>query len=458
MKTVSSMNFSNRSLFQNTFALLLINYVFIDLVRRFFDGSQILLLFLDINIIAIYMVFFVLIKNGKLISKKLIKSALVLSISAFIIVVLIQSTNQEIPSLLLTLAGFRTYLLPIPMIAIGYYIASSYKATDYYYLYRLLKLLVYLAVAFAGLQCLLDLKSLPKFAQIALSPMTPGTHNYGDELLSLTTSFFASSKRFASFLLFSYLIVWGIARNNGYKMKSFSIIVLLGLVIGGARDSLWLFIGFHLIYYGRDAFSSRKSLYIIFSIFLPGIIFAYLLYSGLFDAGTRWKFLFATEDMLWGRIILLFPFLDIDWSNPHLLTGLGLGRYGQETVLLPSYTETGRHMSYTFFHSRDFFNRAISYADSGLTKITIELGIIGLTIFSTFAVATISAASKAIFRQQNNNLLFSLGFYTLAWLFYILKAHVFMGNMMMASLFYLSLGYISYNIVNSVKQKAAISI
>jgi len=449
MKSILSVNYSNRSLFQNTLAFLIINYVFIDLVRRFFNGSQILLIFLDLNIIAVYGIFFILIKNGSIISTKLAKSALVFSMLPYIALILIQSANQEIPSLTLTFAGLRTYLLPIPMLAVGYYIAASYKEFDYYFTYQLLKRLVYLAVGFAFLQSIIDLQSLPHFAQIALSPMTPGTHNYGDELLSLTTSFFASSKRYASFLFFSYLIVWGIAKNNRYNIKVFSIVIFIGLIMGGARDSLWLFVGFHLVYYGVRAFSSRRSLYTISSILLPGMIVAILLHNGLLDAGARWNFLFATEDMLWGRLILLFPYFDVNWSNPHLLTGLGLGRYGQETALLPGYIEASKQMSYTFFHSREFFNPAISYADSGLAKITIELGIVGLTVFSVFALTAISMTLTVLLRPQQNCLLFSLGFYVLSWLFFILKAHVFFGNMMMSSLFYLSLGYISYTIVNS---------
>jgi hypothetical protein len=431
---------NKKSLLFFSLGFLWISYVFIDVVRRFFDGSTWLLLVVDVSVIAVFIVYSFVNQNS-LMSKRLVNTVMFFFIALFVFIVFLQILNQTEPSVLLTIAGLRTYLLPIPFLFVGYAFSLIHHPSDYHRASNFILVILYLVVLFALLQFLIDRSGIGGIFLTMLTPMTPGTHGYGEELFQLSTSFFAGSKRYASFLLLSYLLLWGSFKDQKLKIILLFIIVLVGLLVGGARDSLWMFLFFHVVY-----ILSNKSRFLAFLPF--GVVSLLILSMGVgfsdFDFGLRLKFLVASEDDLLGRFLMLFPFLKINFDSELLFTGIGLGRYGAESLLDPSISQLSKMYLHSMLYKYEFFNNALGFDDSGLTKIYIELGIIGLVAYLSLLLSAIYVALRSM-RGNVSHLSFALSYYVLVYIVLGLKAHQFISNIFMTSLFYFSLGYLIFN-------------
>jgi hypothetical protein len=435
---------SNRLL--GAFGFLVLSYVFVDFVRRFFSGNPWLLMVLDVAIATIFLCYLTT-HSKNLVSWKLVRSSFFLVLLLFILVVILQGFNQTFPSIKLTLAGLRTYLMPIPFLFIGYIFFSRLDTRQHEVIVKFLKVILVTVVAFALMQMSLDTDELSGNALLAFSSMTPGTHNYEDKMLLLTTSFFAGSKRYASFLLLSYLVVWGILKDQGKSVRFISIVVLVGLVIGGARDALWLFLFFHVC----NLFFNKP---FVFFIALAGFIVMSFAMSQVYEDHIWVRFLLGADDNLLGRLRLLFPIANINFDSPYAIFGIGPGHYGAEATLIPKIYQTNEIIVSSLYKDLNPLFGLFGFDDAGLVKIHIELGLPGLFVYGSLIVVAVIIAIHTTFTTKSK-LSISLAYYVLIYILLCLKSHQFISNIFMASVFYFAMGHLLFTRDNEIAGKAS---
>lgn len=128
---------------------------FVDLVRRFFGGEVFFLLAIDVSILMLLFSFYAPVAFGRfrrLGSFRDVKPLLKFSLGMYVVTVIVGALNPNITNWLSTLAGLRSYLLAIPMIGIGWYVATTWQHRDYHLASMSVLIFITVSVLFAAIQ------------------------------------------------------------------------------------------------------------------------------------------------------------------------------------------------------------------------------------------------------------------------------------------------------------------
>ncbi|BFM16501.1 hypothetical protein R50073_26840 [Maricurvus nonylphenolicus] len=153
------------------------------------------------------------------------------------------------------------------------------------------------------------------------------------------------------------------------------------------------------------------------------------------------------------RLSMMAPVFHVNESNDAIWFGLGVGKYGQESLLDDEVYRSTYGVDRDFFNDLDFFSRVYSFADGGMAKLIIELGVFttiyilvlcGCVLLLCLNVAIISASKK-----DGVGLAFSL--IPVLWLVLFLKAHVTMSDIINSVIVFFSIGVLwqKYHVRNS---------
>ncbi|WP_390614485.1 hypothetical protein [Maricurvus nonylphenolicus] len=437
-------------------ALLLPGYLFIDAFRRFYDGSRFLLLSIDFIVLLIFATFFVRRRRGP--SYNYVTQFIYICLFAYVFAILLAAINPYFYSPITTVAGLRAYLLPIPFLWIGYCCACNYSVENWKKFSNYILFWVLVAIAFAVVQMSIDPGFLGEWGSILFKPMDSSVKNYYDQTFNVVSSFFASSKRFGKFLLFSFLLIMGARLYSRVYFVALITIFFIGVLLTGAREALVLLVVsvvFLIIMKGGKKFFFQ----IMATIMLATIIlFGWATKNNDTPQNREYSRLevMASVGTLYDygyRLSMMAPVFHVNESNDAIWFGLGVGKYGQESLLDDEVYRSTYGVDRDFFNDLDFFSRVYSFADGGMAKLIIELGVFttiyilvlcGCVLLLCLNVAIISASKK-----DGVGLAFSL--IPVLWLVLFLKAHVTMSDIINSVIVFFSIGVLwqKYHVRNS---------
>src|SRR5690606_12672734 len=138
-------------------------------------------------------------------------------------------------------------------------------------------------------------------------------------------------------------------------------------------------------------------------------------------APSRVDFLLSDPADYLSRVEIAFPLVNLRFGEANLV-GQGLGKFGQETNLNLAIQARGYVFLMQYFHPNHAYDAATIYADAGLTKVTIELGVLGLALYLIYLgslVAFVVACVRLSIAAQDEALLF-FGLIPACWVVYFL--------------------------------------
>lgn len=422
----------------NPHAMLLLVVVWfsvVDLVRKFFGGSVVLLAMSDLLVLVL--VLSVLVKQPSHYVRRAVEIAPILAIfvGMLVFLVLLQALNPENKSAMLSVAGLRSYLMYIPAVLVGMAILSPYADLQRYF--RVLLIVILPVMLMSVYQVTVGVSELPD----VLASMDHNYHSYGDQAVELISATFASSKRYGRYLFLTFPFVYGLAaglRKPTYVKVLLSTIYLLAAVISGAKEGLVVLLLFHAYLFIFNSESVRHAVIKVAIIMMGvGAIWSTMLnfdYSSINAENYRYKFILSNQQDWKYRfdIYLREPFelLDERYDTTELVFGTGVGTYGQETRLV------GSEDAEKYYNIR-------KAGDSGIAKLVVELGFFGFAYFVTVMVVIsvwglISSFSCA--RRDWRLLALCWSFIPFGWIILAIKAHGVISDGMMAFGFWLSIG------------------
>ncbi len=436
--------------------IILLIYVFLDFVRRFLGESKFALIAIDFSILLVYLLYI----SKPRVNLRIFKDAQAFLSVLFIFCLLIvfEIGNSYWPDLGTTLLGLRTYLLSIPFLFIGYRFATEGNMYEMDRFSKIMFKLATVTIIFGSISFIIrGGGSINESEGQIFIPMENKYHGYRYGRQLLTSSFFASSWRFANFLIFTYLISWARYKINGYNRVILIATYLVGFYIAGNRTHLTMFVGFTVLselfalFKKQKAEKKRQSSdifrksTIVISIFLVYFILSYIrseASSRVENIDSRSEYLIRERLDYWERIEDAFPLSRIDLNNPELLFGIGIGKYGQETAMSPNIQRKEEYFRNKFFRSSG--KRLV--ADSGIIKIVVELGLIGLIIFFFIIIFIMGIVIKNIRRNVNQHYYnYAISFYPIVWVVNFFKGHPTISDLGATFLLYLSIGFLIYS-------------
>lgn len=212
-------------------------------------------------------------------------------------------------------------------------------------------------------------------------------HSFGQfGTIDLISSFFASRHRFGRYLLFMYVFAWACLtelRQRGARLY-LSLVVLIGILISGSREALVLFLFFHALVYGIKSGIKLLAYVGVISVIALALVFQFssgytdpdsinLLLRVRFFISSSEDWLNRTETMFLTGVLYFFSFETgvLEW-----IAGNGIGTYGQETRLM---TDDRMVASVALPPGLAWI---VGVTDSGLVKIAMEMGVLGLLAFA----------------------------------------------------------------------------
>ena len=420
------------------FKFLIIGYVIAEFLRVFFDNSILSLLVTDFIIIAIF-IRYLIATRFKLLHLNHLNFDIKISLYLISIVVILQLLNFYYTDILTNIAGLRSYLLPILFLFIGLYFAKNslldYKKANFF-------LYVSLAsIALSILQIALDPSILGNITLNLLSARDGGIHSYGDVNIDTVSSFFSSSKRYGRFLLFLYIFYSGIALKFKNFNKYVVIVYFIGFALSGSREALTLFIILNFIYLLK--YTSFKTKVITLSVSGLFLFTSFLTINLSEDLSNRLGFLLPSYEEYAERIEGFFPIIHANLSNEHFFTGIGLGKFGQESQINKYIYRESFKMKDKFFNISYEDDRLGATNDYGLTKIFIELGIFGLLFYLLYLFSILKLFFKKIFSKDALTVAFS--FYLITWLIIFLKSHSLLSDIFFSSILFFIIGFLCFS-------------
>ena len=416
---------------------LIFVYIIIDFFRVFFDNSKYLLVFNDLFIFFLgsYIVFK---RRNWYYFVEHVPINILISLFFFVILIFFQLFNLNVINFSTNIAGLRTYLLPILGIIVGYEFGVS-NTLNNARVYKFVLLVLLLVVGFSVFQILIDTSKLGDIALSLVTSREHAFHSHEDQSISLTSSFFASGKKLGRFLTFLYLVYLGLRFN---LKKQYNILVfitfLVGLISSGSREAVYAFFFINVISFLK--FSNIRSIInLLFYSFFSFLFFLFFEINS--DSITRLNFLVAFDEDFGERLIGLFPFSLIKFDNDSVFFGMGLGKYGQEAILVQSISDLGEKYLSIFFDSN--YSNVIS--DSGIVKVVIETGIIGFFFFGLLICGITYFALSILIKVLYNSdrIIFNMCLYIILWFFFFLKAHSILSDIFLTFNFFFAFGYIA---------------
>ncbi len=426
------------------FSLLVVLLVitFVDLIRKLLGGELWLLVAIDVSLLFLVFRFYapyLLGSRRQLGIGKEMDPLLKLALGLYVSIVLIQALNPNVPSWLVALAGLRSYLLAIPLIGVGWYVASTWRVKDYERASRVIRVLIVLSVLVGMLAFITQafgIATQPYLSSVLLPIEGEHViHSFGLANVELISSFFAGSKRWARYLLFLYPFVWAYFTAVGKRgaVLYFSGVVLFGLFISGSREGLVLFLFFHAARYAISNIGRLVAYAGVVGMVVLLILAVYpTSYPGRGDEGLLLRarfYLSVPEDWIYRARYMFGAPADLILTGGEtgsLLTGNGVGSYGQETRLLATRRELPIGIP--------------SWArDAGLLKIIGELGIPGLIAFIMLQAAILRYGR--MLRTGRNDPFFIAAFLSaVIWLVLFLKSHPTLSDQMVNAFYWFYVG------------------
>lgn len=432
--------------------VLAIWFVAIDTVRKFFNGSKLFLVFSDVFVLFVFLIFF-LHRKTKLVKILPRNDKLFLTMLVFYLILSFFYSSSD--SLLVKIAGLRLYLFFNFSIFLGYYWMSNMNA------YNGIKVLLYvlsiLATGLAAVQYFLGYENLPFFLQA----LEHSEHSFGTSYFSLISSFFASSKRYGRFLIVCYSFVFGInlAKKTSIIQHIITFAIFFsGTIMSGAREASAAILIYHIVHW---ILSSKKGelrvLKVYFLVFGALYVFSTLLdyeTRGLRDEDRGMKHMVANKSEWSGRtesyLIDSFRNFSVHKSIWNLLFGKGVGTFGgmatssfKLNVEKEDLSNTGHDMK-------------VYSGDAGISKIILELGLIGTAIFITFYSSLILNLFKKLLVTSHFDeypLLVSIFSFVIVWLILFFKAHTVLSDSMMSFAFWFYIG-IFYSVYRQTQYRS----
>lgn len=443
---VDTVKYENRLVWR-VVAIFLALYVLLDLSRKLLPLSQNIYIVLDFLVLFIYLIAFLGYLKRSVFSGRLtfilpVRDNILLFVFVLLLIVSLISASvlSSVGSPLLSSLGARTYLLALPVIFIGYSFATNFDNRLFLHgANRFLSSLFLFVCAVATLQFFANEMGIS-----FLPALEHEIHSFYASKISLTSSVFVSSKKFARFIFFLFLVIWIIRKSMGQKTGSFELVFLFCMGISGSREGVvlaFLFLAWSYFKYSESWQIGRTKMSNRFKHFLLALsLIAVLIVLVLFVE--RIRFILATDDALnyVRRIAQFFPFIWIDWSNTTVWLGLGPGSYGQETKLIPGLRdELDGAVTGVFSGTVIVGESSLTFVDSGLTRIIVELGVFGLLTYSVFFIFVLSKTWRYLF-QKGSCREFALSYLIICWVIYFLKGHQIIVDMFASLIFYFSLG------------------
>jgi hypothetical protein len=225
------------------FYLFFVWMLFEDLVRKFMGNSLELFFGKDILLFFVYIALFVEIRRGR---EKTFRPPFFLFLNLFVWLGVVQVFNQNSPSILYGLLGFKVYFYYMPLLFVGYALVRN--DVD------LRKVLLVSAVlagvisilgiiqAIVGNSFLNPAKLAPELEDLGnLTKSTP----LSNRLLSLPDSVFVSAGRFDEYLVWVFVVTVGTAayfllHNSRHRKVVFAGVglVVTATLLSGSRSSV----------------------------------------------------------------------------------------------------------------------------------------------------------------------------------------------------------------------------
>ena len=415
-----------------------------DLLRKVFGISSIVYIISDLLLICFYVLSFLQYlhygsqKNDFKIKWPVRKNFLLgLAIFCILLAAIISTLNAGLNSLFLSGLGLRTYLIALPMMLIGY--SNSKFLRNPNFAAKLDKFLTPILIFVVSISLL---QSVGGFIGLDILPsLEHSYHSFYSHHISLVSSVFVSSKKFARFLLFLFIIIW-MARNvQGRKMAFLSMLSLYSIYVSGSREAFFLMLIFLLVdilFFSK----SYKKLNIsqgvwrlIITVSVSGMFVSLLVFI------QRIQFMFATDNpfSFIQRGLQLFPLFWFDWSNSSLLFGNGPGSYGQEKKLVAEVDQSINQLDGYVSSTAGIGDTVLHFLDSGLTRIIMELGLLGLIGYSFFLFYLFWMVRRDLFNNQCS-VRFACAWIIVFYTIFFLKAHQFLSDTFMSIILFSVIG------------------
>jgi hypothetical protein len=225
------------------FYLFFVWMLFEDLVRKYMGNSLALFFGKDILVAFVYIALFVEIRRGR---EKSFRPPFLLPLSLFLWLGLVQVFNQNSPSILYGLLGFKVYFYYVPLLFAGYALIRSDED-----LRKFLVLSGVLAGVISGLGIIQAIVGHSFLNPAVLAPELEDLGNLtkttplSNHELYLPDSVFVSSGRFDEYLVWTFILTLGTAaylllHTPRHRKLIFAVIGLLGVatLLSGSRSSV----------------------------------------------------------------------------------------------------------------------------------------------------------------------------------------------------------------------------
>ena len=422
-------------------AVAAVAYAGVDVVRRFFAAERWFLLAVDVFLIATLVAYFYHDHRWREVGRHGRAAAVMVGVLATIVV--LGTLNPWWIDLTTTLAGLRSYLLPMPFLLVGYHAASHWTPEQRLASARLVLWLAGAAIAVGLYQLFTDYAALTGTAALLLTPLEHAVHSFGSEAIQLTSSFFASSKRFGRFLFFSFVLVWAFRREGRLTVWPLYLLFLAGIVASGSREAFVVYLAFLAAAWAAFGKYRRATAW--------GVSAAVALAATLWVSGraltvdSRVDFLLSTRDpveYLW-RARMLFPLDRVDLTNEHVLLGHGIGKYGQEASLVPEIYQATDAMVAGLYQSDPIFGQLAYFADPAITKTIIEVGVVGTLGMLVGLGGLLWLVARGGLRALGGRrpAPFATALAAFAWALFAAKVHPVLSDSMAGTAFYFFAGF-----------------
>ena len=217
-------------------------YAAVDVVRRFFGAERWFLVAVDVLLVAALLVYLFRHHRWSEVESRGRTAAALVGVAATVVV--LGALNPWWIDPITTLAGLRSYLLPMPFLLVGYHAATHWTDEERLTAAHFVLWLAGAAIVLGLYQLFTDYQALTGVMALLLTPLEHAVHSFGEEAIQLTSSFFASSKRFGRFLFFSFVLVWAFRRERGKRLWPLYPLFLAGIVASGSREAFVVFLTF----------------------------------------------------------------------------------------------------------------------------------------------------------------------------------------------------------------------
>jgi hypothetical protein len=225
------------------FYLFFVWMLFEDLVRKFMGNSLELFFGKDILLVIVYVALFMEIRRGR---EKTFRPPFLLFLSLFVWLGVVQVFNQNSPSILYGLLGFKVYFYYMPLLFVGY--ALIRNDTD------LRKFLIVSAVLAGVISILGIIQAIVGNSFLNPAVLAPELQDLGNLTkttplsniaLSLPDSVFVSSGRFDEYVVWMFILTVGTAaylllHTPRHRRLIFGVVGIVGVatLLSGSRSTV----------------------------------------------------------------------------------------------------------------------------------------------------------------------------------------------------------------------------